>query len=362
MAGNMKKKFDAIIIGAGIIGASIAYYLTIAGKKVLVLEKNEVASGATGACNGGLSYFGKENKELLWAKESLQLYQEIVNDLNSAIELRQGVDMFLISRDEEEEAYIERLIEACHRAELPAEKLSKVETLKRIPYLSRDFLGGAVANGGLHGFVNSIDFTLKMLDFAVNNGGEVRINNRVVGLIEQNRSIIGVKTANGLEYSDVVVNATANAANELVPDQDLGLEPYQGIVLVTEQTPFKLAGNILSANFFKHIENVPNLAIEQTLHNNLLIGSSRKLNGKAKELDYNTVINIAKNALSYLPCLAELQIIRAYAGIRPQRKAGVFLGEDETLKRLFHAIGFSSMGITLAPYAGKTLAKIIIDS
>ncbi|MEI7885299.1 MAG: FAD-dependent oxidoreductase [Clostridia bacterium] len=357
----MNNAYDAIVIGAGIIGTSAAYYLTKAGQKVLVLEKNEIASGSTGSCNGGLSYFGKQGKELLWAKESLELYQEIGRNFKNSIEIEQGRDIYLIAKNDEEESYIDQLIAACQQVKLSAEKLNKQELLRRVTCLSHNFQMGAVANGGLHGFVNTHDFSLKLLEYVVAQGGVVKTGCKVLALIKKHGAVVGVQTSDGIIYSEAIVNATANAANELMPDRDLGLEPYQGIVLVTEQTPFNLPGNILSANFFQHIDGIPNLAIEETLHHNLLIGSSRKLEGRVQELDYNTIISIVKNALSYLPCLAELEIIRIFAGIRPQRKAGILLGEDEELKNLFWAIGFSSMGITLAPYAGKTIAKMIIE-
>ena len=72
------KSFDAVVIGAGIIGAATAYYLSMEGLKVLVVDRSTPASGTSGACDGVISLHSKTpGLKIDMAREGIRLYRQL---------------------------------------------------------------------------------------------------------------------------------------------------------------------------------------------------------------------------------------------------------------------------------------------
>lgn len=110
------QQFDVVVVGAGIAGATIAYFLAKEGKKVAVIDKAKVASGASGAAGAFLSpMMGKPNRVLNMVNsaldEALDLYKEIASDLMVA----NGLERFIKSDEDSEKFWqLAKLINVPH--------------------------------------------------------------------------------------------------------------------------------------------------------------------------------------------------------------------------------------------------------
>src|SRR5690606_14665402 len=134
-----------IVIGAGIIGASTGYYLAKKGLRVAIVEKSHPASGASGACNGGLSYFGKKGKVLNDAYESLVMYQGLAKELNFPIQICQDEIFIQLAVTEEDVVSLEKCVEECVQVGLEARMVGKSKLQNLIPGLSSKPIAAAVA-------------------------------------------------------------------------------------------------------------------------------------------------------------------------------------------------------------------------
>ncbi|PNX47608.1 MAG: amino acid oxidase, partial [Thermoplasmata archaeon M11B2D] len=86
----MKKKADVVVIGGGVNGCSVAYALAKKGIDVVLVEKNYLASGATGACGAGIRQQWSTRENALLAIQSVKIFEQLNRMLGQDIEFRQG--------------------------------------------------------------------------------------------------------------------------------------------------------------------------------------------------------------------------------------------------------------------------------
>jgi sarcosine oxidase subunit beta len=357
-----KNNCDSIVVGGGIIGCALAYYLSKKKHHVVLLEKNFPAAGASGACNGGLSYLGKKGQLLDQAIESLYLYKELDKELQVKLEKDQNRKILFLAENEKEMEFIDELVQECNNRNMDANLKSCNEVKKILPIISGPFLGGAIAGGGLHGIVNPFNIINGFLQKFKTNGGKLFKNQEVKEILVQNCMIFGVKTESFELKSSTVIICAGYETNELLKPLkfDCCLIPSKGTVLITEKSFIDMNINILSAGFLEENEKSSiNLAIEKTLHNNILIGTSAELGKTDLEIESEIVFKIAKKATDRFPILKTTNLIRTFSGIRPVRTDGPFMGVIPGIQGLFAAFGHGGMGITLAPYVGKMVANLI---
>lgn len=100
----MNRKTDIVVIGGGVIGSSITYYLSKRGKKVILVEKDDFAFGASGACDQMIFLQTKNpGLHLKLAMESKRLYESLGKELDHPIEFQTLGGMVLIDTEEQME-------------------------------------------------------------------------------------------------------------------------------------------------------------------------------------------------------------------------------------------------------------------
>ncbi len=354
-------RYDVIVVGAGIIGAAVSYYSAKKGLKVALVDKKYPASGASGACNGGLSYFGKGGKLLQNAYDSLILYRGLSKELDYPLQICQDELFVQLATTEEEMVQLEKNVEECKKLGLDAEMVGKAKLHSLIPGLSNKPIGGAIAQGGMHGFVNPFTVIYGYINKVKKLGGTILPNWEVVSFLTSGKKVEGVINKRGEAlYAPVVVISSGFETAYLLQNLnlDLNIMPNRGVVLVTEKAPWKLKKKLMGASFGDTGQDI-SLCIEQTLEGNLLIGSSHEIGVLNREPSVELINRIANNALSFYPSLEKVNVIRVFTGVRPHREEGPFWGEIKGYEGLFVASGHGGMGITLAPWTGHSVAFMI---
>lgn len=94
---------DFLIVGAGVIGSSIAYHLARMGQRVLVIERGDVAGSpaASWASAGGVRRQGRHPAEALLASEAIARWPTLSQELEADLQYRQGGNLLLAENDEE---------------------------------------------------------------------------------------------------------------------------------------------------------------------------------------------------------------------------------------------------------------------
>jgi len=354
-----------IIIGAGIVGAAIAYFLSCAGARVTVLDASTPAAGASGASDGAVSVASKRPGPMMaLARASRGVYRQLV---------QQGVlgdiyhprPTYLFARTDEEVAVIARQgadLMALGERILP---LTHAELLLRVPGLGTHVLAGMKVPDDGHALGYQVVARLLQVVNA-----PIRRFTPVQRLVLAGSRVVGVMTPQGPLVADFVVAAAGLGSASLVGLNNL-LIPRKGQLIVTDRATLSgaaLPGPLMSAGYLAAKRRMvlgqssTSLVIDPLTTGQFLIGSSRETGFTDRQTDILTVSGLLREALTVVPSLAQRRVIRTFAGIRIGTQDGLpIVGRHPTLGGLFIATGMEGDGICLAPVIGSAVAQMVLD-
>lgn len=367
---------EVVVIGGGVIGSAVAYYLCREGAEVLLVEAEDIASGASGACDGFLSLQTKKSgHHLRLALESMILYRELAEELGPDIEFRQEGGLLLATSQEQVKLLKERGKELASQG-VEVELMGTSELKRMLPEVGKEVRGGCFCASEAQ--VNPLMLVLRLVEKAKEMGARVMTGCRVENIVVANDRVREVHTGQGVIRSRRVVCAAGVGSNEIghMIIVDVPVLPQRGQILVTEPRdpvlrPIVYAAEYLGAKaglegFTPSDEVAMRLGLgftcEQTASGNFLVGSTREFAGFDRNTTPEGMNAIAANAVRYLPFLKELDVIRSFAGLRPCSPDGLpILGTVKGVKGFFLATGHSGDGVCLAPVTGKVLADLVLD-
>jgi sarcosine oxidase subunit beta len=363
------RKAEVVVIGGGVIGSSIVYHLAKKGLKVVLLEKNGIASGTSSACEGlVLLQSKKPGVHLKLALESAKKFYNLKNELNYDIEYRNNGGMVVIENNEELKA-MKIFVEKQKSIGLEVYLLDKDKAIEKEPALSHDILGSTFSP--LDAQVNQIYLSYAFINSAKNLGAKIYTHTEVTGIKLESNKIRLIETTKGEIETEIVINAAGVYSPEIgrMVNLDIPIKPRRGQLLVTEEVPKILNGVLISAKYIAAKFN-PSLAeiegegisIEQTASGNLLIGSTREFVGMNKNTTLEGINSIAKHIIMLFPQLKEINIIRTFAGFRPYTSDGLpILGKVKEIEGFIMAAGHEGDGIALSPITGDLIAELVVE-
>jgi len=364
----LPKYADVVIIGGGVIGGSIAYHLAQNRINVVVVEKEDLASGSSGACEGLLLLQSKKpGLHLELAKASVRRFPEFSDTLGFPIEYEQKGGLVVIESAEELDA-MKIFVEKQKACGVDLKLLDKNETLEIEPTLSPHITGATYLP--FEGQVNPFLLTRAYLGAAEKKGVQVFTHTEVKGIGMSKRRVDAVNTSRGRIEAPVIVNAAGAYAADV--GQMVGLKipikPRRGQIMVTESAPRFINCCLLSAKYIA-AKYDPSLAetggmgfaVEQTANGNVLVGSTREFVGFDRSTTFEGINTIAGQILQVLPKLKDLHVIRAYAGLRPYTPDGLpILGPVQGVEGFIMAAGHEGDGVTLSPVTGDLVARYVL--
>jgi D-hydroxyproline dehydrogenase subunit beta len=358
---------DVVVVGAGIVGAACAYYLSRAGASVVVLERGAVAGGTSSAGEGNLLVSDKPpGPELDLALWSRRLWDEIGADVGGdAIELEAKGGLVVATSPPEQErlaVLVARQREAGVAAtDVGADALSGYE-----PHLAGDLAGGA------H-FAQDAQVQPMLATAHLLRGLDVRCGVEVVGIETASGAVTGVRSGDGSSIpARAVVNATGVSGGDLAgaAGTHLPIGPRRGFILVTEplhgpEQPAPIRHKVYTAGYAAAVASEDAglqtaAVIESTRAGTVLIGSSRQRRGFDDSYELAVLRRLAVLAVAVFPFLASVRVLRAFHGFRPYTPDHLpVIGPDPHLSGLWHACGHEGAGIGLAPATGALVATMI---
>ena len=365
MTATTRPSPDVVVIGGGLVGCSCAYWLAGRGVRVLLLEREDVAAGASGACDGHLCCQSKApGIHLQLAQRSLRLYDALSDELGAEIGFRR-CGSWLIAETADEWRTLRSAAEARRGAGLDISLHAGEEVWRDEPVLSRTLAGGSYCPTDAQ--IDPWRATLGFYRAACRAGVECDLGAEVREIRIDRGRTTGVRTACGdVACGSVLVAAGAWSAPLLASvGVALPLRPRRGEILVTEPMPPILSSIILHSPYvtakFRQDEPRPaTLVLEQSAAGNLLIGSTRSYAGLDVRNTPGGVAVEAAEAARLAPGLCRLDIVRCFAGLRPSSGDGLpLLGPVAEVEGLFVASGHEGDGIALAPVTGEIVAEAI---
>lgn len=359
------KNPDAIVIGAGVVGACCALALTNAGLKVLIIDRGPVASGTTGAGEGNILVSDKEpSAELTLAIRSRDLWFEIDTDIGGGFELeaKGGV---VVSRSTKGISDLKRLsalqkVNGVEVIELDGAGLRKIE-----PHLSESVDYGVLYPGDAQ--CQPMLAAAQIIRAVKKRGGSFIQGENVVKINANAGSITGVTTDKNQYASPIIINATGTWAGEIakLAGSYLPIMPRRGFILVTSPAPKLVHHKVYDADYVANVASSDAdlqsaAVVEGTASGTILIGASRERVGFKGDMDISILRQLARQAISLFPALADIQLLRAYRGFRPYAPDHLpVIGPDKNIAGLWHAAGHEGAGIGLAPATGDLIAAQI---
>jgi sarcosine oxidase subunit beta len=358
---------DAVIIGAGVIGASIAFHLTRHGIKPLLVEKSDPAAGSSGACDGLVFLQSKKpGLHLKLALESRRRFDGLVDTLGKSIEFKNPGGMCLIESEAELGA-MRLFAEEQRKSGLEVELIDGDEARCREPCLSEKVI--AATYSALDSQVNPYALTFAFLAAAKSAGARVLTGEAVRAVEVVSGKAQAVFTDTRKISSEVIVNAAGALAAEVgrMADLEIPITPRRGQILVTAAVPPLLRHCLISAQYVA-AKFKPELAatggmgfsLEQADNGNILIGSTREFVGFDRRTTFDGIRTIASRIVPVIPALKHVPVIRTFGGLRPYTPDGLpILGKVAGLEGFIMAAGHEGDGIALSAITGELIADLI---
>ena len=341
------KSSDAIIIGAGIIGLSLAIELRKEGMSVRIIERGEPGRQASYAAAGMLADVSDEFPLPLkpLAHESARMYPEFVHELEDEsgvkVDLRdQGTIILARGGEFPEEA-----------EPLSPQRLRSLETEIAAPLQAR--LSGPPSPSEMCGAYlreRSVDPRLLVgaaLKAARHRNVDISSGAEVQSLLVEGGHVVGVQTDKAKYASSIVVNCAGAWAGTIAPFE-FPVKPVKGQMLAVVEAPR-----------LQHVIRSEKVYMVPRSDGRLLIGSTLEDVGYNKQTDVATLRHLFDAAVELVPGIAKSRRHEAWAGLRPGTPDGLpILGETST-SGCFVASGHYRDGILLAPLTATLLSEVI---
>ena len=230
---------DIVIIGGGIIGASIAYQLTQRGmNNVVLLEHDTIASGSSGRATGGIRQQFADERDIRFSLESVRFYARFTQEQNVAVprpHFYQHGYLFLVTNEASWQA-MQQHVMLQRTLGVPTQLLHRDEVAQRVPQLYVDDVVGATFCS-TDGYSDPGAMTRALVQAAIQRGIRVYEHAPVVGITVEHEKVQAVQTPQETIHTHMVINATgayAALTARLAGIVDLPVYPVRRQIYMTE--------------------------------------------------------------------------------------------------------------------------------
>lgn len=310
------KATETLIIGAGVIGLSIAYELLKRGQPVRVLEQNRSGEGATRAAAGMLA----TDHELIPALHQLaaasrKLYPHLVRELFNETGIDSGYkeNPFRLIRGHEE-----------------------------IQFASV-------------GQLDPVQVTRSLRQAIVTRGGQIEEQTTVTGLLQSQATVSGVETTRGKRQARHVVIASGRGSEAILATSGVSIAtiPVKGECLAV-----RLPGHVLTETLFSD-----DVYLVPKFDGRIIIGATERPGDETTTVSVGGIAQLLQSAIRLFPAIEEAEIVQIWSGVRPQTMDGLpYIGPVSELEQLFVATGHHRHGILLAPVTATIIADYVTGS
>jgi sarcosine oxidase subunit beta len=353
----MNKTADVVIIGGGIIGLSIAYYLALKKVgKIVLFEKGQLGEGSTSRCVGGIRTQFSTEINIRFSLESLKTFEQFKEEFGVNPGFKRIGYLFLATTQGEIEVFKQN-IRLQKKFNIPVEFLNPEEIVARWPYLRMDdILGGTFCSWD--GYAGPSEVLSGFTIGAKRVGVKIYEGIEVLGISSVKGKIHSVKTKGEEIFTSVVVNAAgpyAASIGEMV-NVKIPVKPLRRQIFITAPFPLTDRAIPLTIDFHRgwyFRQEGDGLLLSGPLD----LESSFNLN-----IDYEAMAEASENAMYRVPILEKARIARGWAGlyeITPDHHA--ILGNVPEVEGFILANGFSGHGFQHSPAVGKVISELIVN-
>lgn len=353
----MINKADHVIIGGGVNGCAIAYYLAKKGaKNIILLEKDFLTAGATGRCGGGIRQQWSTEANCILAKQSVELFEKLDEELQCNTEYFQGGYLILAYTDKEVDQF-KKNVEMQKNIGLPVRLIDPKEAKELSPVINIDNVLAATYCP-TDGHANPFLITKGYADAASRLGVNIELHTKVTDIKVKNDKVIAVQTDKGLIETNCVINAAGGFSQDIAKmvNIDIPTKPYRHEALITESVEKLFPQLVIS---FKH-----HIYFRQTMHGSILMGLGDPNEPTSYNIDSSEDFLrwMSKRIIDVAPALKDLNIVRQWAGLyNVTPDAQPIIGGVKEVKGYYQSVGYSGHGLMLSPQVSLEIADLILN-
>jgi len=354
--------FDVAVVGAGVVGCSIARELARYKLDVCVLEaKSDVAMGSSGA-NSGVVHAGYDCKPgTLMAHLNVvgnTMYDDIARELD--VPFKRNGSLVLAFTDDDMST-LQRLMDQGIKNGVTGLKiLPAEEVLKMEPRLNSSIKAALWAPTG--GITSPFEVTIAMAENAADNGVQFYFNHTVLSIQRHSDGKFHIETSGGTFTARYVINAAginSDLISQMIGDDSFRIRPRKGEYCLYD----KKWGSLVTSTIFQPPSKLgKGVLVTPTVDGNLLIGPNAVDVDQRDDVDTTAdgLSFVYQKALESVPSLPRTDVITEFAGLR-----AIADGEDFIIRPSHKAEGFiqvagiCSPGLSAAPAIGKYVADIL---
>ena len=348
---------DVIVVGGGVIGAAVTYFLSSAGVRVTLLEREELASQASGAAAGMLAPICESSGEgpfFQAAVRSLGMFEQLVPALKEG----GGVDpqfvrsgVLRVALDPSDAEHLQQSVNRLHPYDVAW--LSPAEAREREPQITPG-LEGALWSPR-EGHVYSPAMTRSFAQAAAAQGARIETGIPVQGLLRSGDRVTGVVTAEGDRPAGTVVLCagvwTRFCAEWL--SLRLPLEPIRGQILALDAP----------RPSFRSIVWGEGAYLVPKQNGSVIVGATEERAGFDRRVTAAGLSRLLQAAPELVPALAQSTFRQAWAGLRPDTPDHLpVIGPVPGVEGLLLAAGHYRNGVLLSPITGRLIADWLLGT
>lgn len=354
----MKKSAEIIILGAGVIGTSIAYHLAKSGCcDVIVLEKDAIGEGSTSKCAGGVRQQFSTEVNIKLSIESLELFKHFEEEMGYADDFRQRGGLMLATTEDELEI-LRQNSDLQRKLGVEVYLLSPKEVKGIIPELNvEDIIGATYCP--TDGVADPYSVVQGFASAARRLGVKIYTETEVIGLqMLKGSKVKRVLTSNSEFEAPIVVNAAG---------------PHAGLIGKMVDLPIPVRPSKQQSFFTSPTDKIPKDAPSVLdVHTLLAVGREGpglmfgRRDPDAPEgfditIDWSHLPSVAEVVVHRLPFFKDIGVARAQAGLKANTPdCSAILGEVAEVEGLYLACGFSGHGFMHSPAVGRLMAGYIL--
>lgn len=337
------KSSDIIVVGAGVIGLSIAWTLRKHGLRVQVLERGEPGREASYAAAGMIAVCDPHNDPAIQplAERSAELYPEFVHELEDEAQMK--IDL-------REEGVITYLDPTSYSALHPNSRALNASSIAQLE-------ASIVAHDNAY-FLPERWVDPRLLCTALvhafrHRGGDLASGSPVLSIIAE-ESAMAVKTEHATYHAQAVINCCGAWAGQF-DKGDIPTRPVKGQML----SVVPVANPEPHHPVLRHVVRAPKVYLVPRSDGRIIVGSTLEEAGFDKQIDSGVIHQLHDAAAAILPAVKEMRIHEAWAGLRPGTPDGRPLIGKTHQPGCYVAAGHYRDGILLAPATAEAVEAVI---
>jgi len=397
---SVPQLYDTVVVGGGIIGCFTAYFLSKAGQRVLVCERDKIANEQSGRAWGFIRQQGRHPAELPLMREALDLWDEFNEEFGIGETDHVKAGVIVPAETTDDEKFLRRSLSTAKSLSLPTELISPEELKHRVPEIAGNWRCALQTSGDGHAdpclSTHSVSRRSKALGVEFVEGrvvtGFVRSKGKVLGVQTDKGEICAdnVVVAGGIGSRNVMKKLDFNAPIQIVRSsvvQTTKAQPFTKIAMWCPTVSFRPArdGSFVIGNGFRGAGTDTDITLESFTNMRFFLRAFRRnykhlkltlsadmfrsvadlLNGDKKfaalpepRLNHRKVQSNLLQFKKLFPHLQDVETWRSWAGrldITPDLIP--LIDRHQNYANVFMAFGFSGHGFALGPSIGQQLSQ-----